>query len=82
MVEPVDPLRRWPVQTSSMVRQGLRGLINSGLVQPVDRFGQGVVVGAADRPDRGLDAGFGEPLGGTGSRLQGADSTCRRNTVS
>ena len=31
-----------------------------GFVQTVDRLGQRVVIGAADRADRGLDPGFGE----------------------
>ena len=34
-----------------------------GLVQAVDGLGQRVVIGAADGADRGLDPGFGEPLG-------------------
>src|SRR3712207_5821185 len=34
-----------------------------GLVEAVDRLGQGIVVGIADAADRRLDAGFGEPVG-------------------
>ena len=34
-----------------------------GLVQPVDRLGQRVVVAVALAADRGFDARFGQPLG-------------------
>ena len=34
-----------------------------GLVQPVDRLGQRVVVTVADAAHRWLDPGFGQPLG-------------------
>ena len=34
-----------------------------GLVEAVDRLGQGVVVAVADAADRGLDAGLGQALG-------------------
>jgi hypothetical protein len=34
-----------------------------GLVQAVDGLGQRVVIGAADRSDRGLDTSFGETFG-------------------
>jgi hypothetical protein len=34
-----------------------------GLVETVDRFGEGVVVAVADAPDRRLDASFCQPLG-------------------
>ena len=33
-----------------------------GLVQPEDRFRERIVVAVADAPDRGLDAGLGQPL--------------------
>lgn len=34
-----------------------------GLVKAVDGFGESIVIGIADAPDRGLDAGFGQALG-------------------
>ena len=34
-----------------------------GLVQPIDRFGQRVVVAVSDASDKRLDAGFGQALG-------------------
>jgi hypothetical protein len=34
-----------------------------GLVEAVDRFGEGVVVAVADAADRGLDAGLGQAFG-------------------
>ena len=34
-----------------------------GLVQAIDRLGQGVVVRVADTADRGVDAGLGQALG-------------------
>jgi hypothetical protein len=40
-----------------------------GLVETVDRLSEGVIVGAADRPDRGLDAGFSEPFGEPDRRI-------------
>ena len=35
---------------------------NLGFVQPVNGFGQGLVVAVARTPDRGLDAGLGQAL--------------------
>src|SRR5690606_17986360 len=42
---------------------GAAGLDEFGLVEPVDRLGQGVVVGVPDGPDGGGDAGLGQALG-------------------
>ena len=42
---------------------GLAWFDQFGLVQAVDGFGECVVIGTADRADRGLDARFGKPLG-------------------
>lgn len=61
MVEPVDPLGGGRFN----LFDGPRGLAWSdefGLVQAVDSFGQGIVIGAADRANGGLDPGLGEPL--------------------
>lgn len=39
------------------------------LVQTIDRLGQRIVIGAADRSDRGLDACLGEPLAEPDGRI-------------
>ena len=62
MVEPVHPFQGseldgfqispWPAPADDL-----------GLVEAVDRLGQGVVVAVADAADRGLDARIGEALG-------------------
>ena len=62
VVEPIDPGERgaldvihtapWPVLANDL-----------GLVEAIDRLGQGVVVGVADRSDRGLEAGLRLPFG-------------------
>jgi hypothetical protein len=44
------------------MRQGLLGFDQLGLVQTVDCLGERIVIGAADRPDRGLDACLDKPL--------------------
>ena len=59
MVEPVDPFGGGQFDFLDGA-PGLAGLDQLGLVQPIDRLGQGVVVGAAARADQWLDAGFGE----------------------
>lgn len=46
MVEPVDPLRRGQLDVLDGA-PGLTWFDQLGLVQAVDRFGQGIVVGAA-----------------------------------
>ena len=62
VVEPVDPFGGGEFDLLDGP-PGLAWFDQLGLVQAVDRFGQGVVIGAADRADRGLDPGVGEPLG-------------------
>jgi len=62
VVEPVHPFQRG-------VLDGLEGppratpVDHLGLVEAVDRLGQGVVIAVTDAADRGLDPGFGEALG-------------------
>ena len=61
MVEPVDVFERGVLHVveappwAAMANQ-------LGLVQPVERLGEGVVVAVAARADRGHDAGLGQPL--------------------
>jgi len=58
LIEPVDPaecrelhvLQALPATTIDQL----------GLVEPVDRFGERVVIRVADAPDRGRDAGLGQ----------------------
>lgn len=62
MVEPIDPFQSgefdrfevppWPAPMDDL-----------GLIETVDRFGEGVVVTIADASDRRLDASFCQPLG-------------------
>ena len=61
VVEPVDPFGSGVFDLVDGA-PGLAWFDQLGLVQAVDRFGERVVIGAADRADRGLDPGFGEPL--------------------
>ena len=68
MVEPVDPFggRQFDFL------DGAPWLARSdqlGFVQAVDGLGQRVVIGAADRSDRGLDASLGEPFGKPDGRV-------------
>ena len=49
--------------TASKDRHGPRRWIDLGLVEAVDRLGQGVVIAVAHTADRRLDAGLGEALG-------------------
>ncbi|GAB4957622.1 hypothetical protein MAHJHV54_48410 [Mycobacterium avium subsp. hominissuis] len=58
VVEPVDPPCGGPFDVIDRA-PGLAGFDQLGLVQTVDCLGERVVIGAADRPDRGLDAGLG-----------------------
>ena len=61
VVEPRDPLeRRQFDRFACLPRRATMDQL--GLVQPVDRLGQRVVVAVADAAHRGLDAGFGQPF--------------------
>jgi hypothetical protein len=59
VIEPVDPFGGGHLDFLDGA-PGLAGLDQLGFVQPVDSFGERVVIGAADRSDRGLDACLGE----------------------
>src|SRR5438105_3086439 len=62
VVEPIDPVQRGPLDV--LARAPRRAPVDHlGLVQPVDRLGQRVVVGVADAAYRWLQAGLGQPLG-------------------
>jgi hypothetical protein len=61
VVEPVDPFGGGQFDFFDGA-PGLAGFDQLGLVEAVDRLGEGVVA-AADRPDRGLDPGLGEAFG-------------------
>ena len=62
MIEPVDPFQRGELD-------GFEGsprataMDDFGLVEAVDRFGQGVVIAVADAADRGFDAGLRQAFG-------------------
>ena len=60
-VEPVDPFGGGQLDLLDGPPR-LAGFDQLGFVQPVDRLGQRVIVGAADGTDRRLDASFREPL--------------------
>jgi hypothetical protein len=62
MVEPVDPLQGGVLDVVHPL-PGAAPADQLGLVQPDDGLGQGVVIGVADRANRGDRAGLGEPLG-------------------
>jgi hypothetical protein len=58
----VDPFERG--ELDSLERPPRPASMNNlSLVEPVDRLGQGVVIGVADAADRGFDAGLCQPLG-------------------
>ena len=61
MVEPVDPLERGELDVVEAPPRP-RQADHLRLVEPVDRLGQGVVVGVPLAADRGLDPHLGEPL--------------------
>ena len=61
VVEPVDPFGGGQFDLLDGAPR-LSGFDQLGFVQPVDRLGQRVIVGAADGTDRRLDASFREPL--------------------
>lgn len=61
VVEPVDPLCGGEFDLVDVL-PWTAGLAQFGLVEPVDRLGQGVVVGVTDRPDGGGYLDFREPF--------------------
>ena len=62
VVEPVDPLQGGDLDVVD-VAPGALGADQLGLVSADLGLGEGVVVGVADRADRGVDAGLDEPFG-------------------
>lgn len=62
VVEPVDPLERCELDGFE-VSPRPTPMNDLGLVKPVDRFCERVVIGVAYAPDRGVDACFCQPLG-------------------
>ena len=62
MVPEVDPVGRGELDLLDRA-PALPAVDELGLVQPVDRLGEGVVIGVAAAPDRGGDPGVGEALG-------------------
>ena len=62
MVEPVHPVEGGELDGFQRAPRSAPP-DDLGLVEAVDRLGQGVVVAVADAADRGLDAGIGEALG-------------------
>ena len=58
VIEPADPPGRGVFDLLDGP-PGLAWFDQFGLVQAVDALSQGIVIGAADRADRGLDTGFG-----------------------
>lgn len=62
VVEPVDPFEGGDFDLVNGPR-GALGLDQFGLVEAVDRFGEGVVVAVAGGADRGIDTGVDESFG-------------------
>ena len=62
IVEPVHPLEGCALDGLEVAPRSA-SMDDLGLVETVDRFGEGVVVRVADAADGGLDFGFGEALG-------------------
>lgn len=62
VVEPVDPFGGGQLDLLDRAPR-LTRLDQLGLVEPVDRLGQSVVVTVADCADRGVDAGCGQTFG-------------------
>jgi len=62
IVEPVHPFERG-VLDSVHAPPGAAPVDDLGLVETVDRFGQGIVVAIADAAHGGFKAGLGEALG-------------------
>ena len=61
MVEPLHPFQQRLLHSPEMAPRAASAN-DLGLVQPEDRFRERIVVAVADAPDRGLDAGLGQPL--------------------
>ena len=62
IVEPVHPLEGCELDGLEVAPRSA-SMDDLGLVEAIDRFGEGVVVRVADAADGGLDSGFGEALG-------------------
>ena len=62
VVEPVDPGERRQFDVVG-VAPGALAADEFGLVEPVHRLGEGVVVAVTDRPDRGQSVDLGEAFG-------------------
>ena len=62
VVEPIDPFKGGELD-SLEVSPWSAPVDHLGLVETVDGFGESIVIGISDAPDRGLHAGFGQALG-------------------
>ena len=62
IVEPVDPFERGVLDGFDRAPR-TAPVDDLGLVEAVDRFGEGIVVAVADAPHGGFEAGLGEALG-------------------
>ena len=62
VVEPVDPFERGVLDRFKRSPRSA-SVDHLGLVEPVDRLGERIVVGIADTADGRLDAGLGQALG-------------------
>jgi len=62
VVEPVHPLQRRDLHMLDRSPRPTR-FDQLGLVQPVDRLGESIVVTRPSRPDRGIDTHLNEPVG-------------------
>ena len=80
MVEPVDPLGGGVFHLVDRP-PGLARVDQLGLVQPIYRLREGIIVGRSDRSDRRLDPGFGEPLGEPDRRILGSSIRIKPNSA-
>lgn len=71
MVEPIDPFQRGELDLFE-ISPGPVPADDLGLVETVDRLGQGVVVRVSDAANRALDAGLSQPLGVANSKVLNA----------
>ena len=62
MIEPVDPFQGCELHGFE-VSPRASPVNDLGLVESVDGFGQGVVVGISDATNERFDAGFSQPFG-------------------